>query len=121
MNIKFTTKVFGAVAAALLLSTSANAAKCGKVTIADMNWASASLMANVDKAMLEAMGCEVELVAGATMPTFTSMNETGQPDVAPEIWANAMADLVDSAVGACLLYTSPSPRDQRGSRMPSSA
>ena len=52
MNIKFTTKVFGAVAAALLLSTSANAAKCGKVTIADMNWASASLMANVDKAML---------------------------------------------------------------------
>ena len=24
-------------------------------------------------------------------------------------------------VGVCLLYTSPSPRDQRGSRMPSSA
>ena len=85
MNIKFTTKAFGAVAAAFLLSTSANAA-CGKVTIADMNWASASLMAHVDKAMLEAMGCEVELVAGATMPTFTSMNETGSPDVAPEIW-----------------------------------
>ena len=103
MNIKFTTKAFGAVAAAFLLSTSANAA-CGKVTIADMNWASASLMAHVDKAMLEAMGCEVELVAGATMPTFTSMNETGSPDVAPEIWANAMADLVDSAVGAGRLH-----------------
>ena len=26
-----------------------------------------------------------------------------------------------SQLGACLLYTSPSPRDQRGSRMPSSA
>ena len=26
-----------------------------------------------------------------------------------------------SEVGGCLLYTSPSPRDQRGSRMPSSA
>ena len=25
------------------------------------------------------------------------------------------------AAGGCLLYTSPSPRDQRGSRMPSSA
>ena len=25
------------------------------------------------------------------------------------------------SLGACLLYTSPSPRDQRGSRMPSSA
>ena len=28
---------------------------------------------------------------------------------------------VDATHGACLLYTSPSPRDQRGSRMPSSA
>ena len=28
---------------------------------------------------------------------------------------------VELVVGACLLYTSPSPRDQRGSRMPSSA
>ena len=26
-----------------------------------------------------------------------------------------------AAFGSCLLYTSPSPRDQRGSRMPSSA
>ena len=26
-----------------------------------------------------------------------------------------------SVIGICLLYTSPSPRDQRGSRMPSSA
>ena len=56
MNIKFTTKVFGAVAAAFMLSTSANAA-CGKMQIADMNWASASLMANVDANILEAMGC----------------------------------------------------------------
>ncbi len=29
--------------------------------------------------------------------------------------------LVGVVVMACLLYTSPSPRDQRGSRMPSSA
>ena len=28
---------------------------------------------------------------------------------------------VDMPLHACLLYTSPSPRDQRGSRMPSSA
>ena len=37
-----------------------------------------------------------------------------------------ISDIMSSAVdlekqGACLLYTSPSPRDQRGSRMPSSA
>jgi glycine betaine/proline transport system substrate-binding protein len=99
MNIKFTTKVFGAVAGALLLSTSANAA-CGKMQIADMNWPSASLMANVDAAVLTAMGCETELVVGATMTTWASMDATGKPDVAPELWANAMATLVDSAVAA---------------------
>jgi glycine betaine/proline transport system substrate-binding protein len=99
MNIKFTTKVFGAVAGALLLSTSANAA-CGKITIADMNWNSASLMANVDSAILTAMGCETELVVGATTTTWASMDATGSPDVAPELWANAMADLLDSAVAA---------------------
>ena len=30
-------------------------------------------------------------------------------------------NLIKGEVRACLLYTSPSPRDQRGSRMPSSA
>ena len=37
--------------------------------------------------------------------------------VPPERYANAIINLKE----ACLLYTSPSPRDQRGSRMPSSA
>ena len=74
-------------------------AKCGKVTIAEMNWASAELMANVDKIILEkGYGCEVELVSGATMPTFTSMNEKGSPDVAPELWANAVAIPLKKAV-----------------------
>ena len=64
---------------------------CDKVTIAEMNWASAELMANVDKIILEkGYDCEVELVAGATMPTFTSMNEKGMPDIAPELWSNAV-------------------------------
>ena len=53
----------------------ANAA-CGNITIANMNWASANFMAEVDKIILEeGYGCSVELVPGATMPTFTSMQE----------------------------------------------
>ena len=35
---------------------------CGKVTIAEMNWASAQLMANVDKIILsKGFGCNVEI------------------------------------------------------------
>ena len=33
----------------------------------------------------------------------------------------AMNKHINPVLGTCLLYTSPSPRDQRGSRMPSSA
>jgi glycine betaine/proline transport system substrate-binding protein len=70
-------------------SVNANAA-CGKISIANMNWASANLMAEVDKVILEkGYGCTVELIPGATMPTFASMNEKGEPDVAPEFWANS--------------------------------
>ena len=32
-----------------------------------------------------------------------------------------LVKVIDTHIHACLLYTSPSPRDQRGSRMPSSA
>ena len=66
-------------------------AKCGKLVIAEQNWASAELMANVDKIILEkGYGCEVELIPGSTMPTFTSMNDKGTPDMNPEQWANAV-------------------------------
>ena len=77
----------------------ANAA-CGKISIANMNWASAGLMAEVDKVILEkGYGCNVELIPGATMPSFTSMNEKGEPDILPEFWANAALDPLTKAVG----------------------
>lgn len=73
--------------------------ECGNVTIAEMTWASAGLAAWVDKIILEAgYGCDVELVAGDTVPTFTSMNETGQPDIAPELWVNAVRVPLEAAV-----------------------
>ena len=78
-------------------NVNANAA-CGKISIANMNWASANLMAEVDKIILEkGYGCTVELIPGATMPTFTSMNEKGEPDVAPEFWANAALEALTKA------------------------
>ena len=79
--------------------TSVANAGCGKLVIAEQNWASAELMANVDKIILEkGYGCEVELVPGATMPTFTSMNDKGTPDMNPEQWANAVYEPLKVAV-----------------------
>ena len=89
-----------------IVSAAESQAACGKVTIAEMNWASAQLMANVDKIFLEkGYGCEVELVSGATMPTFTSMNEKGQPDIAPELWANAVVIPLNKAVDEGRLHS----------------
>jgi glycine betaine/proline transport system substrate-binding protein len=86
---------FGAYA----LAGSAHAAECGDVSIAEMNWASAGVAAQVDKIILQnGYGCNVTLVTGDTQPTFTSMNEKGQPDVAPELWVNAVRTALDKAV-----------------------
>ena len=82
---------------AMTMSHGASAG-CGSLTVAEMNWASAGLMANVDKIILEkGYGCKVELVAGATMPTFTSMNEKGEPDIAAELWANTVREPLKKA------------------------
>ncbi|WP_455271298.1 glycine betaine ABC transporter substrate-binding protein [Rhizobium herbae] len=81
------------------LAGSAQAAECGEVSIAEMNWASAGVAAHVDKFILEnGYGCTATLVTGDTMPTFTSMNEKGQPDMAPEMWVNAVRTPLDAAV-----------------------
>lgn len=82
--------VFGMTTA---LASGAMASECGELTMAEMNWASAELMANVDKIILEeGYGCDVELIPGATTTTFASMNEKGEPDVAGELWINAVRD-----------------------------
>ena len=84
---------------ALLLGANVAMAECGTVQIAAMNWASAQLMASVDKIILEeGYGCNVELVPGDTMPTFTSLNEKGEPDIAPELWINAVREPLKMAL-----------------------
>ena len=84
---------------AVFLGANVAMAECGTVQIAAMNWASAQLMASVDKIILEqGYGCSVELVPGDTMPTFTSLNEKGEPDVAPELWINAVREPLKTAL-----------------------
>ena len=63
------------------------------------------------------------IVISSTGPVFSAGIDVGM--FSSDI--GAISDKNDPAYGAhfynnsCLLYTSPSPRDQRGSRMPSSA
>ena len=93
--------IAGAIATiGLMAGQNAAAEDCGEVTIANMNWASAEVIAEIDKLILsEGYGCDATLVAGDTMPTFTSMNEKGEPDLAPELWVNAVREPLDNAVG----------------------
>ena len=81
--------------------TSANAGshECGDVTIAEMTWQSAAVLAHLDAQILSTgYGCNVELVPGDTMPTGTSMIEKGEPDIAPELWTNGLGPLLKPAV-----------------------
>lgn len=87
------------LALAVLLSTPLQAADCAEVTISEMNWPSAEFIANLDKIILEqAFGCKVQLIPGATVTTFASMESKGVPDIAPELWTNGVVERLNIAV-----------------------
>ncbi len=99
-----------AAGAMFAMAGGAAAAECGRVTIANMNWQSAEVLAAIDKFILaNGYGCEAEIIAGDTMPTFTSMNEKGQPDLVSELWINAVREPLDKAVaeGSLVLAGQP--------------
>ena len=60
---------------------------------------------------------EKEIDAFGTVFTWVSMQKIGTSAVQ----SRATGGVANGTYMFCLLYTSPSPRDQRGSRMPSSA
>ncbi len=71
-------------------------AACGKVTIGEMNWGSAQVIANVEKFVLEVgYGCQVEIIQTTTVPSMTSMIEKGEPDIASEIWINSVKEVFE--------------------------
>ena len=90
----------------LLVGANSAIAACGDIQIAEMDWPSAELMANVDKIILEAVyDCNVEMIPGATNTTFASMNEKGRPDVAPELWINGLMEPLTKAFDAGTLHS----------------
>jgi len=83
-----------AVAAAVSISGSAFAAghsACGEVSVGAMGWASGETIAALQAFVLEqGYGCEVTIVPTDTVPVVTSLAETGQPDIVPELWSNSV-------------------------------
>ncbi len=83
----------------LAFGNAASASECGDITIANMNWLSAEVLANVDKIILsEGYGCNAELIVGDTVPSITSMIEKGEPDIAPEGWVDLLPDVVNRGI-----------------------
>ncbi|WP_099864797.1 ABC transporter substrate-binding protein [Pararhizobium haloflavum] len=78
---------------------------CGDVSIAELNWASASIFSHIDAIILEhGYGCDVELIPGDTMSTLNSMIDEGKPDVSPETWINSARETLDQAVATRELH-----------------
>ena len=76
---------------AFVLSTSPASANCGPVSIGEMNWNSARLIANLQKVILESgYGCSVEVIKTTTVPGMTAQVETGKPEIISEAWINSV-------------------------------
>lgn len=65
-------------------------ADCGEVSITEMNWASSAVVTAVSSfIMTQGYGCEVKKVPSSTVPSVTSVAETGEPDIVTELWLNS--------------------------------
>ncbi|UYN98505.1 MAG: hypothetical protein KIT02_11110 [Devosia sp.] len=86
------------------LAQDAGAAECGTdrtIDIAEMTWPSAAALAHIHATILEdGFGCNVEIVAGDTVPTSSSMLSRGTPAVAPELWTSAIEDAWAEGIAA---------------------
>ena len=79
---------------------------CGTrpLSIARMSWPSAQLLAEIHARILPlAFGCEIQVTPGDLGATASSMGSTGQPAVAPEMWAARVADVWNAGVEAQML------------------
>ena len=90
---KLTLAIIGAASSIAMMSSVANAASCGKVSITEMNWASSQIITEVAKFLMEqGYGCKVEKVPSATTTAVASLAENGEPDIVTELWLNSTGD-----------------------------
>lgn len=81
--------LIGAALGLCMVPGIAAAEDCGDVSITEMNWASAAIVTNVAKFLLEqGYQCNVQTVPSSTVPAVTSLAENGEPDIVTEMWTN---------------------------------
>ncbi|HUV32239.1 MAG TPA: glycine betaine ABC transporter substrate-binding protein [Devosiaceae bacterium] len=76
---------------------------CGgrEITIADMRWPSATILAHIHSIILfEELGCAARIVSGDIASTGSSMATTQQPAIAPEMWIARIPEIWNSATSA---------------------
>jgi glycine betaine/proline transport system substrate-binding protein len=76
---------------------------CGTepLNIASMQWPSAQILAEIHARILaQAFGCAVKIVPGDMAATGSSMETSGQPAVAPELWITRIAEIWNAATKA---------------------
>ncbi|HUS98268.1 MAG TPA: ABC transporter substrate-binding protein [Hyphomicrobiaceae bacterium] len=89
----------GLTFAAMTISSTAAFAACGNVSIGEMNWNSARVIANIEKFVLQVgYGCKVEMIQTTTVPGVTSQAEKGTPDILSETWINSVAAVFKKGV-----------------------
>ena len=93
----------GLVAAAPTVAQAAShGAPCGTdriIDIAEMSWPSAAALAQIHAIILkEGYGCNVEIVAGDTVPTSASLLAKGTPAIAPELWTGTIQEAWDEGL-----------------------
>ena len=90
MKTFLTTTALAAATATALLATGAQAQEaCDDVSITQMDWASAAIVTNVAKFLMEqGYGCSLTVVPSSTTPSLASISETGKPDIVTELWIN---------------------------------
>lgn len=76
---------------------------CGNqtISIASMSWPAAQVLAEIHARLLAAhYGCAVQVTPGDLVSTGSSMGSSGQPAVAPEMWATRIAEIWNRGIAA---------------------
>lgn len=71
----------------------------GPLSIAEMSWSSAGMLAHVTEAILtDGYGCDASLQPGDTVPVASSMLTRSKPDIAPELWVSTAQSVWDQLI-----------------------